>query len=935
MNTKIQRLTQVAAAVIACVSLPATAAIVTSGQVSPDPSSGNVTGNLNVGNTGLGSLTVNGGSALQAQRLTLGTATTGNGSVTVTGAGSSITTDYGVVGNFFNTNIGSQGIGSLSVLAGGSFVNGLNDANCQSRCVLKISNGTGSQGNLLVDGAGSALTTVGQVQVGWGSRFTQAVAGFDYGVAGGAAVGRATVSGGAQVTSRSLIIGRLDTASELTGAETASGQVVVEGPGSLWTQVRNAALSGAAALLNLAGSNNSSGSLTLRNGGVMRLDGSQAATQLSGINVGTAAGGDATNSSGSITVRGAGSRLEFTGGNGFLNLGRGIGSVAQMTIDQGGVVTGTTPQAFGFVSVGRGGADGTLSIDGANSLMRLSGGDAVGGGAFLHVGRFDVVAGTGAVNVRNGARLEIDDRTQVLTSTNQTGMIVGNAAGSVGTMTISGPGSVVQIAGSTGKTPYVGVGRDGGTGSLTISNGGRLEMSSEHVSLPSPPNTNVYSAGEALFLTIGQRFTGNDGLPSVGTVTVTGAGSAIAMTGAADRIVQVGSTGGQGTLNINQGGRVQSTAVLVGNGEGAVGNLNMNGGVLVIDGQRNGGPNPIPGGAGLGIGRGDGGIGSAVITNGSRITIDTTGVDGGISVGGSSIAPGGTGSMVVSGGSTVSVNGPSVSVTVGSQGTNTTPGAGTLSLLGAGTSMTVTGANARVLAGNFVGSTGVINVGTGATLSTSGLVGIAHNGTAASGGTGLLINNGTVNASTLFLAPGGVLMGNGTVNANVINQGGIRVGNSPGRMLFNGAFDSSQGQIVLEVQQGPAGFEVDELVFGDPSLVTMGGADIVFSFLGDTDPLAFLNSGLFDLSSFFLGSDGRGGTQPLDGSFRNWFAQSNFSAQADRYTISNFRFDAVGGASFDATLIPEPGSWALVMLALAACTLQLRLRANRAKRTGA
>ena len=460
--------------------------------------------------------------------------------MTVSGAGSSITADFGVVGNFFNTNIGSQGIGSLSVLNGGTFINGLNDANCQSRCVLKISNGAGSQGTLLVDGAGSALNTVGSVQVGWASRFTQQVAGFDYGVAGGASVGRATVSGGGQVNSRSLIIGRVDPTTELTGTETSSGQVVVEGAGSAWTLLRNASQVGAQALLGLAGTFNGSGSLTVRNGGVMRLDGSDAPTQLSGLNVGTAGGDNASNSRGDITVRGAGSRLEFAGGNGFINLGRGNGNQAQMTIDQGGVVTGTTQHALGFVSVGRGGGDASLTIDGANSLMRLSGGDAVGGGAFLHVGRFDVVAGTGSVNVRNGARLEIDDRGQVLTSSNQTGMIIGNTAGSFGTMAISGPGSVVQIAGSTGATPYVGIGRDGGSGQLTISAGGRLEMSSDHLSRPSVAGSINYLPGDALFLNIGQRAAGNATQSSVGVVTVTGAGSAIAMTGTADRIMLVG-----------------------------------------------------------------------------------------------------------------------------------------------------------------------------------------------------------------------------------------------------------------------------------------------------------------------------------------------------------------------------------------------------------
>lgn len=904
-----------AAAVVAltAIAAPAGAAIVTSGLVSPDPTSGVVPGTLGVGTTGVGSVMVNGGSQLTAGRIDAGSLLGANGSVVVSGAGSSITANVGVVGNFFNTNIGSQGVGSLSILDGATFINGLTDENCQLRCRLKVSNAAGSDGSLLVQGAGSTLSTVGNVQVGWASRFTQAVSGFDYGAAGGASQGRATVESGGQVSSSFLQIGTRDLNTELRSTDTSSGQVVVDGIGSMWHVVRQAAYSGAQALLRMASEAQTTASLMVRNGGVVRLDGSSDPTQLSGINLGTGSGADGSGSSAALTVTGTGSRLEFTGGNGFLNLGRGNGNLAQMTVANGGVVTGATDHAFGFVSVGRGGATGTLTIDGTGSLMRMSGGDAVNGGAFLHVGRTDVTAGTGTVNVRNGGRLEIDDRNQVLTSSNQTGMMLGNGAGSQGSMSISGAGSMVQIAGSTGRTPYVGIGRDGGAGQLTISAGGRLEVSSEHVSVPNPGS---YLSGDAVFLTVGQRFAGSDGLPSLGMLTVTGAGSELVMGGAADRFLHVGlGNGANGSLNILNGGVVRGSHVLVGDGAGATGTLNMNAGVLLLDGERRGGANP--GGAGIGIGRGGGGTGVATIANGSVVSINNTGIGGGIGVGGSTFDPGGSGTLLISGGSMVDVNGDNVSVTVGSQGTSQSSASGTLVLSGAGTTMSVNGNEARVLAGNFAGSTGLIHVGAGATLSTSGLVGVAHNGTGASGGTGLLLVDGTVNANQVFLAPGGILAGTGTLNADVVNQGGIRVGLSPGRMTFNGAFDSDLGQIVLEIEAlAGGGYAVDELVFGHPTQVFIGGADIVFQFLGDTDPTAFLASGLFDLATFFKQSDGLGGTTALDDSFRGWFDDASFSAGSDRFEIRSFSFDPVAGARFDVALIPEPSSLALLLLAL-------------------
>lgn len=917
-----------AAAIALCLGgASARAAIVPSGLVSPDPSSGNVPGFLSVGTTGLGSVLVNGGSALQAGRIDAGGQRSGNGSVVVSGAGSSITADIGAVSNTFNTNIGSQGTGSLSVLNGASFVNGANDANCQLRCQLKVSNAAGSDGTLLVQGAGSTLNTAGGVQVGWVSRFTTAVAGFDYGVLGGATQGRATVEAGGHVSSSSLTISARDMSTEVRPADTSVGQVVVDGIGSVWNLVRNATQAGAQALLRLSTTSETNGSLTVSNGGVVRLDGSAAPTESSGINVGNAAGADASNSSGTINVTGAGSRLEFTGGNGFFNLGRGNGNVAQMTVSAGGVVTGNTEHAFGFMSVGRGGATGTLNVDGNGSLIRMSGADAVNGGAFLNVGRTDVTAGTGTVNVRNGGRIEIDDRGQVLTSGNQTGMIVGNGASSLGSMSISGPGSTAMIAGDSGRTPYVGVGRDGGTGSLTVSNGGRLEMSSTHLSVPTSGST--YLPGDAVILTVGQRFAGNDGLPSTGTLTVTGAGSEVVMSGVADRLIQVGAgSGGSGALNIANGGTVRSLALLVGNGAGATGTVTMNAGQLFLDGNRNGGPSP--GGAGLSIGRGDGGTGLMTVTNGSSVAITTTAPDGGIGVGGSTVNPGGNGTLLINGGSSVTVDGPSVAVTAGSQGTQANPGNGLIVLSGAGTSMSVTGAQARVLAGNFAGSSGTIQVGAGATLSTSGLVGVAHNGTGASGGNGLLLVDGTVNAQQVFVAPGGILAGNGTINAGVINQGGIHVGHSPGRMTFNGAFDSSAGQILIEVEAQPGGgFAVDELVFGDPANVVIGGADIVFQFLGDTDPAAFLAAGLFDLATFFKGSDGQGGVETLDDSFyRDGFVGATFSAASDGFVIRNFSFDPLDGARFDASAVPEPGVLALLMLALPLLLLRRRLSAT-------
>lgn len=914
-------LAQALAIGLGTLAMPVFASIVTLGAVSPDPSSGTVSGTLNVGTTAIGSVTVDGGSSLVSNRLAAGSGIAGNGTVVVTGTGSSISTDFGVVGSFYNTNIGSQGQGSLSVLAGASFINGATDADCQLRCRLFLSNGAGSTGSLTVSDAGSTVSTVGGVRVGYASVFTTAVSGFDYGRAGGASLGTAEVSNGGAVSSSFLDIGNRDLGSELSGTETATGRVLVDGAGSVWNLVRNAAQVGSQSLLRMGLTANTTASLEVRNGGLVKLDSSGFPAAQSGINMGTAAGATATSSTSSIIVSGAGSRLELNGGNaGFFNVGRGVGHVATVDVLGGGVISGTSDGGLPNMTIGRGGATGTVNVSGAGSLLRLAGQDAAGSGAFLNVGRFDVVSGTGTLNIGAGGRVEIDTRSVVLSNPDAlTGMHVGRIAGSSGTLNITGAGSTLAITGGTGLAPYVGIGRDGGNANVTVSGGGRLEMSSSHISALNPGGT-VYTSGEAMFIDIGRRFTGSDGMLSTGMLTVTGAGSEVAMTGSVDRLLNVGRTessaGANGTLNLLTGGTLRSTTLLMGHGVGGVGTLNMNGGRLFLEGDRVGGPGPA--GGSLAIGRA-GGLGVANITGGSTVTIGADTYGAVLVLGGSTTFPGGTGTMSISGGSSVSVTSPNALVAVGGPASATTASIGTLSLTGAGSSLSVGGSNARVVVATGVNSIGTLSVGAGTTLNSSVLIGVAHDGTASTGGIGTLVVNGTANATNLVIGSTGLLAGSGVINADVTNHGTIKPGSSPGRLTINGAFDSSDGRIELEVQSLGGGlFAYDEIVFGDPSRVTMGLAAIDFVFTGETDPTAFLTAGLFDLATFFKQLDASGDVVDLDDSYRSLFDMARFGASADRYVITDFVFDPVRGATFSSAAIPLPPSMALVLLGLVA-----------------
>lgn len=91
-----------------------------------------------------------------------------------------------------------------------------------------------------------------------------------------------------------------------------------------------------------------------------------------------------------------------------------------------------------------------------------------------------------------------------------------------------------------------------------------------------------------------------------------------------------------------------------------------------------------------------------------------------------------------------------------------------------------------------------------------------------------------------------------------------------------------------------------------------------FQFLGDTNPLAFLNAGLFDIDTFFKEVDGSGAVVSLGGQRLGLFDGVRFSATSATYGITNFTFSAANGASFGVTAVPAPATLALALLALAA-----------------
>jgi hypothetical protein len=130
-------------------------------------------------------------------------------------------------------------------------------------------------------------------------------------------------------------------------------------------------------------------------------------------------------------------------------------------------------------------------------------------------------------------------------------------------------------------------------------------------------------------------------------------------------------------------------------------------------------------------------------------------------------------------------------------------------------------------------------------------------------------------------------------------------------------------KLILEIQDdGSGGYDVDQLIIGDTSTFDLKKLEVVFSFLGETDPEAFAQSGGLDLDNFLLAGhfDGRL-EDPLSALFasgQTWadvLDVNKIMAESSVYDIASLSFDAKTG-SFDviATPVPEPSTWTLILL---------------------
>ena len=296
-----------------------------------------------------GTLLLSGNTLTSAGPVTIGDSTNGSAAMSVSGAGA-------VFNSATNLSVGRVGSGALDVTAGGSVTAGVLDVGV----LAYFDTTTGAltplgDGVVTVDGAGSALTTRGEMLIGGGSvgsmtikNGARAIAEVDVGASPGAVIAEAASGGGSSVNVNGVGSTWIVDFGLVVGAGGTGELNVTAGGSVLATSVDAATASTGNGIIVVADRGSElqvTGSLTL---------GDQSAGELSILGGATVSAGSLTvgnlnaASSGNVDVEGAGSTLQI-GSTGVLNVGVSGGGSGVLTIGQGS----TLMFSGGIVEAGR------------------------------------------------------------------------------------------------------------------------------------------------------------------------------------------------------------------------------------------------------------------------------------------------------------------------------------------------------------------------------------------------------------------------------------------------------------------------------------------------------------------------------------------------------------------------------------------------------
>ncbi|EMO7865590.1 autotransporter outer membrane beta-barrel domain-containing protein [Citrobacter amalonaticus] len=719
---------------------------------------------LNVGAGGTGTLNANTMAVVTAGSTNIGTpyyTEIGSGLANVDGAGTELNTTMLTVGdreqgtlNITNSGtVNSSGAGMLgntASLTGNASVigNGDGTVNVSSHSQWNLINAGGARQTLTVGGSGTGtlnINTTGTVTAG-NTTIGSTVTG----------TGTVSVNG----TDAVLNTVALTTGSNGTGTLTITDSGVVDSTGAGViggttgsTGVVDVSSDGQWNLLNAAGAGQT---LTVGSGGTGTLNINTTGTVTAGnTNIGNAATGVGT-----VNVDGEDAVLNTA------TLTTGVNGEGELTITDSGVVNSTGTGIIGYAA----GSAGTVTVDGANSQWNLTSvltTGAAGTGTMALTNNASVASyggivgstgtGTGTVDVSSGGlwnagmgALKVGDAGTGILNVNTTGTVaagnttIGNAAAGTGTVNVSGVNAVMNTTSlTTGAS---------GQGTLSITDGGVVNTTGAGMgtgitgsAAGSTGTVTVDGVGSQWNLTgsLTTGAAGNGTMTLTNNAVVTSKGGAVGATGAGNGSVDVSngaewnsaaSDPGQnvslivgnaatGTVNIHDGGTVDSSSAILGNaatGDGSV----------AVDG-----PDSVLNTVDLTVGQS--GTGSLDITSGGSVSVSDTSIVG--------AGTGGTGTVTVEGADSQWLTD---SLVVGDLGT------GTVTL----TDGALLQASGQSIIGKSTSGHGTINVSSGAVWdNTTDMLEVGLSGTGALN----ISANGTVNADSFVV--GVAAGGEGTV----------------------------------------------------------------------------------------------------------------------------------------------------------------------------
>jgi T5SS/PEP-CTERM-associated repeat protein len=373
---------------------------------------------------------------------------------------------------------------------------------------------------------------------------------------------------------------------------------------------------------------------------------------------------------------------------------------------------------------------------------------------------------------RDRVTLDLNGNAYLLTDPNFA-MSVGLASNGSGRLTL-----IDGVVATTRPDSRVTIGADqGAPGFLTLSTGAQLLGASLHVGYAGNGSLVVQNGADIVG---GPMFVGSEAVAgTTGTATVTGAGSAV--------VVEDLSVGwfGRGTLNINSGGRVESTIGTLGRNSGVLGTVNIDGAssrwvssATLLIGYLGPGALNISGGArvqadDVSVGTLLGAVGAISVSGSAQLIVQsrcTVGNNspGTMSVTGGSLVQSGSGDIGVIAPGTVDIQGAGSLWTCSSRMTiGAGTGNGSLNITGGGEVRSDDASIARVFGVGSVTVSGPGSLWAVATeLSVGGDIATGHAGGTASVDIG---PGGTVTTDDLYIFPqGSVELDGGTLDVQRI-----------------------------------------------------------------------------------------------------------------------------------------------------------------------